>query len=72
MRASQVDLANLVTRGAGEPEDKAKIAGWFAEAAKSGDLIAAFNVGLCLAKGVGVERDDAKCGACGYAAPPRE
>jgi uncharacterized protein len=41
--ASQVDLANLVMRGAGEQEDKAKIASWFAAAAESGDLIAAWD-----------------------------
>src|SRR2546430_9833055 len=32
--------------------------GWFAQAAASGDLVAAFNLGLCLARGVGVGRDE--------------
>ena len=31
---------------------------WFEQAAASGDLVAAFNFGVCLAEGVGVERDD--------------
>jgi uncharacterized protein len=34
----------------GEAEDATKIAGWFAKAASSGDLIAAFNLGVCLVK----------------------
>jgi TPR repeat protein len=50
--ASQADLANLFLEGA--PEDRAKAAGWFEQAALSGDLVAAFNFGLCLAKGVGL------------------
>ena len=33
---------------------------WFEQAAASGDLVAAFNFGVCLAEGVGVERDDRK------------
>ena len=33
---------------------------WFEQAAASGDLIAAFNFGVCLAEGVGIERDDRK------------
>ena len=33
---------------------------WFEKAAASGDLIAAFNFGVCLAEGVGIERDDRK------------
>ena len=33
---------------------------WFEQAAESGDLIAAFNFGVCLAEGVGIERDDRK------------
>jgi TPR repeat protein len=39
------------------------IAGWFEEAAASGDLIAAFNLGVCLVKGVGVERDEEQAAA---------
>ena len=33
------------------------VAHWFEQAAASGDLVAAFNLGLCLDKGVGVEPD---------------
>jgi hypothetical protein len=45
-------------RGGGEEEDKTKIASWFSAAAESGDLIAAFNMGIAFSKGVGVERDE--------------
>jgi TPR repeat protein len=47
---SQVDLANLVLDGAGSAEDKRRVAHWFERAAASGDLVAAFNLGLCLDK----------------------
>ena len=39
-------------------EDSVRTREWFEEAAASGDLVAAFNYGVCLAQGVGVERDD--------------
>jgi len=50
-------VSKSLTTDSGE-EDKAKIASWFATAAESGEWIAAFNMGVDLAKGVGVERDD--------------
>jgi len=56
-QASQADLANLVARGGGEPEDQDRIARWFADGAIAGDLQAAFNIGMCFAKGVGIDRD---------------
>ena len=49
--------ANLVLDGAGSSEDSARVAHWFEQAAASGDLVAAFNLGLCLDKGIGVEPD---------------
>ncbi|MGX7874098.1 tetratricopeptide repeat protein [Mesorhizobium sp. ORM6] len=55
---AQTDLANLVLGGAGDTNDGASVAGWFEAAASSGDLIAAFNLGLCFAKGVGVRQDE--------------
>jgi TPR repeat protein len=51
-------LANLVLEGAGAPEDPSRIAGWFKQAAAEGDLIAAYNLGVCLVKGVGVAQDE--------------
>ena len=47
-QVAQVDLANLVLEGAGEAEDSSRIAGWFKQAASAGDLVAAFNLGVCL------------------------
>ena len=45
------------------PEDLVRTGRWFEEAAASGDLVAAFNFGVCLAKGFGVQRDEAAGGA---------
>jgi TPR repeat protein len=42
----------------GQPEDGTKSRQWFEDAAGSGDLVGAFNFGICLAEGVGIERDD--------------
>jgi uncharacterized protein len=56
-RGAQVELANLLLEDGG-PDDRATVAKWFEDAAQSGDLVAAFNVGVCLARGVGVERDE--------------
>ena len=46
--------------GEGGTEDAIRTREWFEQAAASGDLVAAFNFGVCLAEGVGVERDDRK------------
>jgi TPR repeat protein len=51
-------LVNLVAHGGGEADDPTNVARWFADSALAGDLVGAFNIGMCLAKGVGVERDD--------------
>ena len=53
----------------GGTEDAIRTREWFEQAAASGDLVAAFNFGVCLAEGVGVERDDRK--AARVAAPRR-
>ena len=57
---ARVDLANLLLRGQAATEDAVRTREWFEQAAASGDLVAAFNFGVCLAEGVGVERDDRK------------
>lgn len=51
-------FANLVLEGAASPEDPVKIAGWFKQAAAAADLVAAFNLGVCLVNGIGVDRDE--------------
>src|SRR6185369_4196655 len=55
---ARADLANLFLKGVGHPEDLAKARQWLEQAATSGDLVAAFNFGVCLAEGVGMERDE--------------
>jgi TPR repeat protein len=47
-------------KGHGDEQDQIRTRTWFEQAAASGDLIAAFNFGVCLAEGVGIERDDRK------------
>ena len=55
------DLANLVLQGkAASPAIPIRIREWFEQAATAGDLVAAYNYGICLAEGVGVDRDDAQ------------
>ena len=48
----------LFSKARARADDPAKIAGWFKQAAASGDLVAAFNLGICLTKGVGVDQDE--------------
>ena len=60
IQTPQADLANLLLHGFGEEDDGARTREWFEQAAASGDLVAAFNFGVCLAEGVGVDRDDRK------------
>ncbi|MER8754005.1 hypothetical protein NKH57_33420 [Mesorhizobium sp. M1050] len=52
-QVAQVDFANLVLAGAGEPDDRTSIVVWFEATASSGDMVAAFNLDLCFAEGVG-------------------
>jgi hypothetical protein len=54
---ARADLGNLVLSGRGAPE-LLNVPGWFEQAADGGDLVAAFNFAVCLAEGVGVERDE--------------
>jgi TPR repeat protein len=57
---AMTDLAHLaLTREAPEADCKATFA-WFQQKADAGDLAAAFNLGVCLAEGVGTRRDDAR------------
>ena len=44
--------------GSASEEDRVRTREWFEQAAGSGDMVAAFNFGVCLAEGVGIERDD--------------
>jgi uncharacterized protein len=57
---ARVDLANLLLRGFGDGrvEDLINARHWLEQAASAGNLVAAFNYGLCLAEGAGVERDE--------------
>jgi TPR repeat protein len=57
-KVAQADLANLVFDGTAATGEAAHIVAWFAEAAGTGDLVAAFNLGLSLVKGLGTERDE--------------
>lgn len=52
------ELAAFALNGAGDPEVKTRVRQWYEVVAKSGDLVAAFTLGLFLAAGVGVERDE--------------
>lgn len=54
------DLANLVMRDPDRAQEAEAVPGWFRDAAQGGDFVAAFNLGLCFAKGVGVQQDDRK------------
>ena len=51
------DLARLALAGRVPEADRRTTFGWFQERAKAGDLTAAFNLGLCLAEGIGAPRD---------------
>jgi TPR repeat protein len=58
-RVAQADFANLVLRhGTSNTEDLTRTRQWFEEAALKGDHIAAFNFGVCLAEGVGAEKNE--------------
>ena len=57
---SRNDLAQLALAGHVPELDQQATCRWFRDQAEAGDLAAAFNLGLCLAKGVGAPRDDAQ------------
>jgi uncharacterized protein len=58
---AQSDLAVLLLRRQTNPRitEPAPVHEWFEKAAESGDAIGAYNFAVCLAEGIGVERDDA-------------
>jgi TPR repeat protein len=58
------DLAGLAMAGEVREVYRRDTYRWFLEQARSGNLVAVFNVGLCLAEGIGASRDDARALAC--------
>ena len=56
------DVAALLLKRQTNPRltEPAPVHEWFEKAAESGDAIGAYNFAVCLAEGVGVERDDAR------------
>jgi len=52
------DLARLALAGQVPETDRQMTCHWFQAQAEAGDPAAAFNLGLCLAEGIGVPRDD--------------
>jgi len=52
------DMADLALAGHVPEADRQTTRDWFQDQAAAGDLAAAFNLGVCLAEGVGVPRDD--------------
>ena len=57
---AQADLAALMQAGGVSTlaNDPPPVHEWFERAAKQGDLVGAFNYAVCLAKGIGVPRND--------------
>lgn len=56
--AARDDLARLALAGQVPDADREATCAWFRQQAETGDPSAAFNLGLCLAEGVGTPRDD--------------
>jgi TPR repeat protein len=52
------DLARLALMGQLPETDRQTTCGWYRQQAETGDLVAAYNLGLCLAEGIGTVRDD--------------
>jgi TPR repeat protein len=52
------DLARLALTGDLPETDRQTTCQWFRQRAEAGDLAAAYNLGLCLAEGIGAPRDD--------------
>ena len=61
-KTAQADLASLLLSGATDEKltPPPPVHEWFEQAAEAGDLIGAYNYGVCLARGVGVEKDEAR------------
>ena len=59
---AQADLATLMLKKQTNPRftEPAPVHEWFEKAAEAGDLIGAYNFAVCLAEGVGVEKDEAR------------
>jgi TPR repeat protein len=61
--SAKADVGNLVLSGTRTERDlPATMAGWFREAASRGDLVAAYNLAVCHAHGVGVRPDPREAG----------
>lgn len=57
--AARVELGNIVLQGSGpSAADDAPIGKWFADSASSKDLVSIYNLGVALATGTGVRRDE--------------
>ena len=57
-QAAWAELAALVMSGAGDAAVKIRVRQWYEAVATSGDLVAAFTLGLFLAAGIGAEPDE--------------
>jgi TPR repeat protein len=57
---ARVDLAGMALMPEASEQDRAHALSLFREVAEAGDMAAAYNVGLCYAGGIGIERDDAQ------------
>jgi TPR repeat protein len=55
---AMVDLAQLALTRQISGADRQTILAWFQQKAETGDLAAIFNLGICLAEGIGTRRDD--------------
>jgi TPR repeat protein len=55
---AMVDLAQLALTRQIPGADRQTILAWFQQKAETGDLAAIFNLGICLAEGIGTRRDD--------------
>jgi TPR repeat protein len=56
--AARVELGNLVLQRSAPSANEAPIGKWFADAASSQDLVSVYNLGVALATGTGVRRDE--------------
>jgi hypothetical protein len=57
-QAAWAELAALTLSGAGDPEIKVRVQQWYEAVAESGNLVAAFTLGMFFAAGVGMEPDE--------------
>jgi len=61
-QVAQADLATLLLKKQINPRitTPPPVFDWFEKAAETGDMVGAYNYAMCLAEGVGVERDDVR------------